>query len=181
MSERLDPVFRTTFRHAEPLDTRLGIRRDEPQEDSGRRRDRDEKRGTTDPWQDITSVSIPALRAFLSELLGEAPAASAAVEAPPPADMPSRAPDPVAARAAGAYRATARGTLATPPPSSPVTTNDQPHEAGHPALSDAERRAIRLLIADIDRLAARGVDQLTIEKNGSFLDSLAAAARKALQ
>jgi hypothetical protein len=178
MDSKLDPVFRTAFRHAESTDARLGIRREEPQGDQRRGGDGDTPHEREDPWQDVTSVSIRALRTFLAGLLGQAGQNIGEKEkiilptAPDETYAARPAADPAAARAAGAYRATAGGGATSAPPAAP---------AG-PAviLTPDEIRVIHGLIDDLDRLSSRQIEELRIEKNGTFLESLAAAARRAL-
>jgi len=70
MYSRLDSIFRTTFRHTETTDTRLGIRREDRQDTRKRKHDRKEEKPES-LWEDSTSVSINALKAFLNDLLGE--------------------------------------------------------------------------------------------------------------
>ena len=50
-----------------------------------------------------------------------------------------------------------------------------------PALENEDVRSIHSLLRDIGVLQTRGIEYLTIERNETFLASLAAAATKALQ
>lgn len=172
MDSKLDPVYRALFRHAEHSGDRQDVRREEAPGGDGRRKDDRERPERPDPWQDDTVVSVTALRALLLNLLGTP--AELAQPAPPPA--PLRPSDPVAARAAGAYRHTAAHQQ---PTAAPVAT-PAPATGPAPGLTDDDVRIIRGLITDLDRLSTRQIDVLRIEKNGSFLHSLAAAAARAL-
>lgn len=172
MDSKLDPVYRALFRHAEHSGDRQDVRREEASGDNGRRKDDRERPDRPDPWQDDTVVSVTALRALLLNLLGT-PAEASNPAPPPAAPRPS---DPMAARAAGAYRQTAAHRHPDP---APITT--APLATGPaPGLTDDDIRIIRQLITDLDRLSTRQIDVLRIEKNGSFLHSLAAAAARAL-
>lgn len=169
MDSKLDPVYRALFRHAEHSGDRQDVRREDATGDNSRRRNDRPPPERPAIWQDDTIVSVGALRAILFNLLGADAAPSAA---PPVTTGPA---DGAAARAAGAYRTTAAHTAA-PPPQSPAPATTGPA----PGLSADDVRIIRQLIVDLDRLSARRVDILRIEKNGTFLQSLAAAAEKAL-
>lgn len=171
MDSKLDPVYRALFRHAEHSGDRQDVRREDATGDHNRKKDDRPPPERPDPWQDDTTVSVAALRALLLGLLGggDVPAA-----APPPAAP--RMTDPAAARAAGAYRSTAAHGPASPPP---VTAAAAPAGPA-PGLTDDDVRAIRQLIAALDRLSSRQIDVLRIEKAGTFLQSLSAAAARAL-
>ena len=171
MDSKLDPVYRALFRHAEHSGDRQDVKREEATGGDGRRKDDREPSERPDPWQDDAAVSVIALRAFLINLLGGEPAP---VTVPPPAT--ARPTDPATARAAGAYRTTAAHQA--PPaiaPAAPVTS-----ATPAPGLTSDDIRTIRTLIATLDRLSSRQIDMLRIEKNGTFLQSLAAAADRAL-
>ena len=170
MDSKLDPVYRALFRHAEHTGDRQDIKREEAPGGDGRRKDDREPADRPDPWQDDAAVSVTALRAFLLNLLG-----GEAVTAPAPPQSAPRPADPLVARAAGAYRTTAAHQA--PPPAAPVTATPA---TPAPGLTPDDIRAIRQLIADLDRLSSRQIDVLRIEKNGTFLQSLAAAATRAL-
>lgn len=169
MDSKLDPVYRALFRHAEHSGDRQDVKREEATGGDGRRKDNREPSERPDPWQDDAAVSVTALRAFLINLLGGETAP--AVTPPQTAPRPS---DPATARAAGAYRTTA-AHQALPPAAAPVTATTPA-----PGLTPDDIRTIRTLIATLDRLSSRRIDMLRIEKNGTFLQSLAAAADRAL-
>lgn len=175
MDSRLDSIFRTTFRQTESADTWMGIRREEPREDHKRRKDDDADKHEKPQWEDDTVVSIAALKQFLATLI-----ASDSVYQPAP--MPSAhesahlsTRQQRAHNAANAYQSTARhaAPAATPPP--PAVEN--PSSA---TLSQEENRAIHQLMGDLDLLLQNGINALTIQKEGSFLESLRSAARTAL-
>lgn len=174
MDSKLDPVYRALFRHAEHTGDRQDVKREEAPGGDGRRKDDRQRADRPDPWQDDTAVSITALRAFLVNLLGGESTAPAA-----PPQTTARPGDPLAARAAGAYRTTAAHQAPPPaPPAGAVAT--APDSGPAPGLTPDDVRAIRQLITDLDRLSSHHIDMLRIEKNGTFLQSLAAAAARAL-
>ena len=74
-----------------------------------------------------------------------------------------------AARAASAYRAAAIKTHDTPPP--------EIHE--HPLYASSKISAVHKLITDLSRLSATGIEELTIERGETFLDSLVTAVKNA--
>jgi hypothetical protein len=177
MDSRLDNIFRTTFRQAESTDTWMGIRREEPRDDSRRKKGDDENKQEKPQWEDDTVVSIAALRQFLSTLIApDSPLQQPTPEAAPQHHAPS-SQQQRAHNAVNAYQNTARhaapASVSTPPPAtSPQTT--------HPTLSQDENRTIHQLIHDLDILQQNGITSLTIQKEGSFLESLKQAANKAL-
>lgn len=176
MFSRLDPVFQAMRRQAESADTKLGIRRDE-KNDSGPRKDGKDKDGEPSQlWEDVTVVSIPALRAFLNGLVpaGGADAGHADISISATAQASGPAPVSDAARAAQAYRSTPGGSAPAPAPPPP------PSSASGVKLSSEEEKTIFRLIADLAVLSARGVTDLRIYKSDSFLQSLVDAVKAAL-
>ena len=167
MDSKLDPVYRALFRHAEHSGDRQDVKREDATGDHNRKKHDRPRPDRPDPWQDDATVSVTALRALLHALLG----AGETVAAPP--SVPPRMTDPASARAAGAYRSTA--SQGTPP--APLATASAGPAAG---LTDDEIIAIKQLIAALDRLSSRQIDVLRIEKEGTFLQSLSAAATRAL-
>lgn len=170
MDSKLDPVYRALFRHAEHSSDRQDVKREEAPGGDHRRKDDRDRPERPDPWQDDAAVSVSALRAFLLNLLG---GEQAAAQAPP--QMTPRPSDPLAARAAGAYRTTAAHQ--EPPTAIPAA---DPTARPAPGLTPDDIRTMRQLITDLDRLSSRQINMLRIEKNGTFLQSLSAAAAHAL-
>ena len=69
MDSRLDPVFPTPPRQAQPTDTRQEIKREEPHDDRSRKQK--EPRQTLDEFtqDDVPRVSVSSLIVFLENLL----------------------------------------------------------------------------------------------------------------
>ena len=176
MDSRLDGIFRTTFRHTESADTGMGIRREDPHDDRKRKNNDDDQKKEKPQWEDDTIVSIAALKQFLSTLI--APDSVYQAQSPAPA-VPTQATlstqQQRAHNAASAYQSTARHAAPTatisPPDTAPTANN---------TLSQEENRVIHQLLNDLDLLLQEGVTSLTIQKEGSFLESLHRAARNTL-
>lgn len=183
---QLGPLFKTTLRQAEHADTRLQIRREE-KENPGKRQDQEETAEDTSAlWEDSTEVTVGALRTFLVEFLK-----SRGDAAPEPQHTntenvsimsgltpESRAPAThVAAQAVKAYSSMQAQNYG-PPPVVAAPPEPQAEEIDLVSLLAAdELRTIHVLISELDTLAARGVQTLTIEKADSFLQALVEAVR----
>ncbi len=174
MFSRLDPYFKMTFRHAENLDTRQGIRREEPHDEyKGKKHDHTEEKDNSG-WEDSTSVSVSALRTFLAQLVKTSAQKTTDIAAA--ATAPPEGPSGPAAKAAQAYQATAIAVHAdTENSGQPPQTPDDPDK---PELSSEEIRIIHQLLNDLKELETAGVQTLTIERASSFLQSLANAVNK---
>ncbi|MCB9990209.1 MAG: hypothetical protein H6867_02370 [Rhodospirillales bacterium] len=183
MESRLDPLFKTQFRQTETLDTRQGIRRQDPDEQRGKRDRKDRDDNEDDLWQDKTSVSVQTLQLFLEQLVRQQDSEDKAADIQlSPAEIPAHStPDPnqhytpQAAKAAQAYQRTYRATHHEAPP--PVPPADS---IGNITLTPDEIRTIHQLINDLNTLAARRVETLTVEKSSSFLRSLVEAVQAQL-
>ncbi len=173
----------TKPRHAENADTRHDIRRHDPEQEQGAKKDKREQGSTFDTY-DNAVVSVDALRVFLENFLASltAPAAVAEVnlsaqgfnadDMTPDDDTPPRPVDAQASRAASVYQT---GAKTAPRRHIPVT---KPPE--DPLLENADVRRIHGLLRDTAVLQSRGIEYLTIEQRETFLDSLAAAVAQAL-
>lgn len=168
MFSRLDSFFVSTMRHAESADARMEIKRDE-ERNQGRRQNNEKEAEDTPRWEDTTVVSVPALMAFLESLIAESPQnlQPSVVEKSP--NVPQQ---PQAAAAAKAYQTTA-GTRTQPQPSL--------SSGSKPLLTPEETSTIKQLLADLEFLANRKVESLTILRSDSFLQSLVDAAARARQ
>ncbi len=182
MFSQLGPLFKTSLRQAESADARLEIRRDEKQ-DQGKKQDfGNEQDDTSALWEDSTTVSVEALRAFLTEFLkgrgDDVPNASMPVpdDTDPMALTPEyRAPaNSTAARAVKAYAATAGSSHPAVPEAQQQETAQENVDLVNLLKAD-ELRTIHVLIAELDALARKGTQFLTIEKADTFLESLVAA------
>lgn len=176
MDSRLDSIFRTTFRTTESADTSMGIRRDDPRDDHKRKNDDDDHKKDKPQWEDDTIVSIAALKQFLATLIAPDSQYQAPVPAPViPTQATLSTQQQRAHNAVNAYQSTARHTspvTATPAPVQSHTSN---------TLTQEENRTIHQLLNDLDVLLQEGVTSLTIQKEGSFLESLRRAARTTLE
>lgn len=171
---QFDPVIQAVARRAEKIYTKMGIRRDES-EDLGRK-----KKGDTDTpsplWDDITEVSLVALRGFLEDLLGIGhPVPVSPASAPPTASQ--NAPQTAAAHAAHAYQVTGKavhdeniGTFA-PPPAAPAESPPPAFQLGED-FGEAERDTLRGYIRDLTLLESRGIETLPLQRSLTFLDSI---------
>lgn len=179
MYSRLDPIFKTQLRHAETLDTRQGIRRHEEQGGKKRDHEKDEEPDEDDLWEDSTTVSIPALKSFLEQLVGSASrkqdlAAEKDISDSDPEHPHSEASSQKsqrAAKAAQAYQRTHRAVhdeeRTLPEGSSPQNIELRPEEI----------RTIHTIIQDLAALSDDGHRELTLQKAESFLQSLVNAVQ----
>ncbi len=185
MFSQLGAIFKTHLRQAEKSDTRLEIRRDEKQ-DQGKKQEFD----TTDEessafWEDSTTVSVEALKAFLVEFLksrgDEVPeTAQAATEDAfvPPAPEYRPPVNTRTARAVKAYSSMAAQVSAPVPPQNSADSDTAPEEVDLVGLLAADEvRTMHVLISELDALTRRGVQTLTIEKAETFLEALVLAVR----
>ena len=186
MFSQLGSLFKTQLRRAEQADTRLQIRH-EDKEDQGKKEDsKEESVDTSALWEDSTQVSVEALRTFLVEFLksrgGDVP------EEIVPQDknssiMSRLTPEyrpPVTNRAARAIKAysSLQSQNYDPPATPPDPLSASTEEVDLVSLLKAdELRTIHVLIAELDHLATKGVQTLTIEKADTFLESLVLAVR----
>jgi len=168
MFSRLDSFFVSTMRHAESADARMGIKRDE-ERNQGRRQNQEKEKEEDPRWEDTTIVSVTALKAFLESLTADQGSQNSASSVPVAA--PPVAPQPQAAAAVKAYQTTA-GTKTQPQPSS---------SGSKPVLTPEESATIARLLGDLKLLADRRVENLTILRSESFLQSLVDAATRARQ
>ena len=186
MFSQLGPLFKTTLRQAEQADTRLQIRREE-KENQGKKEDAEESAEETSAlWEDSTEVSVGALRTFLIEFLksrGDSIPEAAESQGENTSIMSGLIPEsrpPVsntAARAVKAYSSMQTQNYG-PPPVVEAAPEPQAEEVDLVSLLAAdELRTIHVLIAELDILARKGIQMLTIEKADSFLQALVEAVR----
>ncbi len=186
MDSRLDSIFKTRFRHAEPLDTRQAIRRHDQPDSNNRKKDGRKDDDKQDLWEDQTTVSIRALKTFLRQLVTQQPAQAPQENgtpknqqkhkdnqqgATPPASAP---PAPAAARAASAYQRTYNATH------DESIGGDAPQSGALPdiELAPDEIRTIHKLIDALEQLDRANIDYLTLRKHDSFLQSLVEAVER---
>jgi len=175
-------------RKTEESDTRQEIQRHDP-DHHRKKKDDNEEGGFKDAYEDLTDVSVPALRNFLAGLLDR----MGAQQNPAPemqqdtqADHMRPAANPKAAAAAAAYQTGAvRGTPAQPHAQPSYTRAEPAAPAEAPSALDQaaaglERADVLALIHELDRLSARGIMSITMEKGDGFLGSIRAGIARAL-
>lgn len=183
---QLGPLFKTTLRQAEQADTRLHIRR-EDKEDQGKKQEFEETpEDTSGLWEDSTEVSVGALRTFLIEFLksrGDTVPETALPTAENTSIMSGLTPESrppatnVAAKAVKAYSSMQAQNYGPPPTPAPPPEPQQEEVDLVSLLAADELRTIHVLISELDVLAGKGVQTLTIEKADSFLQALVEAVR----
>lgn len=198
MFSQLGPLFKTTFRQAESNDTRQKIpheERDPPQRDKD---DKEEKIDDDVLWQDSTTVSIAALRNFLINFLNTMPEAQIIDQSMDPnfetsdidevhvpqVNRPKERERPTNthnAKAVRAYQAIANKTQegrANTPQTQSGPTYRKPPSADQ--IENKELRDIYQLIDNLEILSNKGVQDITIQKNGSFVESLQSSVKALL-
>lgn len=169
MVSRLDALFRTTFRTTEQTDTWLGIKRDDPQHER-KKHDRRDEPDDGIFGEDDASLSLQALKGFLTMLLAQAQGKSPET-APVPAQADGSVPaQNMAQRASAAYQNTAQHGM---PPVPPAPAQDTVPPM---ALSAVEIEKIQRLLAALKTLEARGATSIPLLPGETFLDSLIAGA-----
>lgn len=191
MFSRLDNIFRAQERHAESLDTRQAIRR---QEDKGRRSQKDAKPKKDDDalWQDSTSLSTSGLQSFLEGLIADQNNASEKQQTSIEQDdvqsldqentEEQKSPaKPNNARAAMAYQRTQNTSYpeqaihqSNKSSQQPITQDGDDAVSHNDAinLTSDESRAIHQIINDLKELKAKGYTELTLERSDSLLQGI---------
>ncbi len=181
-------IFVTRPRHAETTDTRQGIRRHDPDQESRRKKGEGETSDALFDTDDSATVTVEALRIFLENFLKSLdvkkpenartnPAVAEPQTSPEIPTSPAQPVDGEAAKAAGVYQHVAQKVDRTAAPPAPESMETAP--SADMLLAASDIRAIHKLLEDLKLLAARGIDYLTIERSDSFLNSLIAAVAKA--
>ncbi|MBU6235853.1 MAG: hypothetical protein KGQ41_08410 [Alphaproteobacteria bacterium] len=171
-------------RKAEDTDTRQGLQRHDP-EFYKKKKDEGEQQGFKDPYEDLTDVSVSALRNFLLGLLdraGDAPLNDTPDISSKPQEHIRPAANPKAAAAISAYQSgAARGISSPQPPPRPLAPEQKTQSTAlDEAAASLDRAMLLDLIRDLDRLAAEGVSAIALEKGeGGFLASIRVAIDKA--
>lgn len=184
----MDPVFRTIFRQAEQTDARLGIRRDEKQED-GRRKEGGEEDSPSEASFDESRpvVSVAALIAFLEGLVQ-----TLRMKAPPPPTPDYAVPAMLPPREAASSSEGKRGRISAPAHAASVYKSvaegrtRRPSEEGGDSVESslavpgqAEALSvedIRMIHGLLEKLKTLRAETLTIGKAPTFLQSLSEAA-----
>lgn len=186
MFEKIMGMFSITGRPREtdPSDTRQDIRRHDPEQER-KKQPRPEKEKLSFDIGDSASVSVEALRLFLENFLRSLEkdaSAKTAAKIPAAPAQPQQTPPPTppaqgrAARAASAYRHVGNANRATS-----ILDAAGAGDETAPAISlpASEVRTIHRLLEDLKILAAADVQQITVERGESFLQSLVNAVETA--
>lgn len=185
MFSQLGPLFKSTFRQAESNDTRQKIPHEERDQNRKKQEDEQKSEAHIELWEDNTSVSIQALKAFLINFLKDLPDAEN-LDLPDNQDQEERYSRPTEktrptntqnAKAVRAYQAQAATTPTV------VKNNDKSEQSKSRALQTIENKEMRniyQLIDNLETLSNRGIEMLVIEKNGDFLTSLRSSVQKVL-
>lgn len=181
MFSALGRIFLDRHRYAENADARLDILRHDP--DQQRSKNKPDDRDRFDATEDRATVSIDALEVFLLNFLksldsGDQKGVSLSQKSSPAQQdlfktHEDAAPNPIAAQAALAYTKTAAHVekQSFPSRSFEKTSEDLP-------VSLNEIRTIHHLLEDLKKLRKKNVKSLTIERNQTFLNSLASSVEK---
>jgi hypothetical protein len=184
MFSQLGPLFKTTFRQAESNDTRLAIPHDEREKRRRKEEEEQKKEASGDFWEDNTSVTVSALRAFLvsflKTLLGQQDGAALRTAQekenlsvrPPEKNRPTNTQN---AKAVRAYQSMAEKTQSQAP--APSEKKAEKIEPTADLLQSEELRDIHKLIDDLEELEREGVQDLQIQKANSFIDSMKNAVK----
>jgi hypothetical protein len=165
---------------AEQSDSRQEMIRHDPEQERQKKKGKF-KEARSIFGDDLANVSVATLDIFLKNILVDF------------TDKPGDEKDPVAvsppagqsenpnAAAAGAYARTAAYDSAPhAPPPEPESAADPEESLQHPTLSSQDVQLVYRLQKDIDELKRRGIESVRFEENGSFLESLEQAVKKAL-
>lgn len=172
----------------------MGIRRDESEDLTRKKKGDGDAEPHAIPWEDTTEVSIVALRGFLEDLLGVTHHTAAEMEgavAVAPLAPVEHSVNPQAARAANAYQSMGRAVHdrnvemphSQPPPalpSSPALESPASETGIESDFSEEDRERLRGYIADMNMLEQKGVTTLTLRRSLAFLDSIHQAIEEAM-
>lgn len=183
----LGNILSPKARHAEGTDTRQEIRRQDPDEQRRSNQDHEDEPELFSS-EDDTIVSIIDLRAFLENFLKSLPSEKTDEEKAE-SKQKEMAEDalkighdfnkkrPITGNmvhAMGAYQSAAKSGAET----KRLSTDDTKRAAENLGLEASEVRTIHTLIEDLKVLSDRNIDDLTIERSTSFLQSLVNAVAK---
>ena len=188
---RIDPIIQAVVRKAETIYSKMGIRREESEDLTRKKKGGGDNDAQALPWEDTTEVSIAALRGFLEDLLGIghfSPQESEVTSIPPPLPAPiEHAVNPTAARAVNAYQSMGRVVHDRNVESSPflqpsytipsdVAAEDSKESPEKTVLgddfTDDDRARLGGYLKDMVYLESRGVTTLTLRRSLTFLESI---------
>jgi hypothetical protein len=187
MFSQLGPLFRTTFRQAEPSDTHLHIPHEERNKNKKKEEDSHNSSQSSDLWEDNTDVTVEALRQFLVNFLKTLPGYTDSENLnfennqESPSKRPHEKTRPTNTRNAKAVRAyQAMAEQNSSEAAAPVNQSVKPKENPAPTanlLESRELRDIHNLIDDLDVLKNAHIQSLEIRPAETFLESLKNAVR----
>ncbi len=177
MFTRIEPLIQAVIRRAEKTDAHMGLVRDESVVDG---RKKNESRSAPEEWEDMTEVSVVALRGFLQELIGLAPPSSPELTtSAPDGNQVATVPENTAAsRAASAYRTTGRMvhdrnvTPVSPPILTPLPIAAPSESAITGNFSPEEKEIIQGYIKALIEFEQRGIEALYLQRSTTFLESI---------
>jgi hypothetical protein len=165
-------------RFVEHTNARLEIRRDESQANNRRKKDRDGDHPASFEWDEMASVSVMSLYAFLGTLIES----RLSPENSPPIQTEHMPKTSLQKQAIGAYH---RNQHYVAPPSSPppIVAAPTPPDDGSVILGDdfneTDIARIHAYRQDLMELNRRGVSDIQLERSATFLDAIGDAIAKA--
>jgi hypothetical protein len=187
-STRFDPFIQAVFRKTETINSKMSIKRDESQDLTRRKKGDGNTEISPIPWEDLTEVSVIALRGFLEDLLGLthpnlSPDLTMSNHSPIPAPLQDEAHQK-AAKAAMAYRTTGKMVHDENLHVAPATPSfSVPDEGSGVTLGsdfgEVERAIMLGYRQSLIELERRGVEFLSLKRTLNFLDSIGEAIEQA--
>ena len=187
MFSQLGPLFKTEFRKTEKNDTRQDIPHKEKDLTDGNNGDEAAKEKAP-KWEDEASVSTTALRSFLIDFLKNLPDANiqeieAQFDNTPNeqanearAHEPERPTNTKNAKAVRAYQTMAKYASKDKDEAQEGIEANKPKKNKIPdTIHSKEYRDIYILIQDLENLSQQGINNLSIYKADTFVESLKTA------
>lgn len=170
MFDRIDPLFKTLFRHTENADTRQDIKRRDPDHERRKKKTLKEDQENNPLWDDETDVSVLALESFLQTLLGDKNHIFNNQTAPPPVEK-----KPSNHYAIHAYQKNSEQSSV----GINITEQVSSEEGSDLILDEKNRPMVETLLQELDALKKAGVEYLVISRQGTFFDSVKDAIQNA--
>lgn len=170
-------IYPSKLRLAENTDTRLDIRRHDPDQEHGSD-GQDENQNDDGMPYDETTVSIEALRVFLENFIQSSALSAGHADGYKPGtiNMDRARASSQTHKAAQAYKHTAQTTSPDPR----IRTQGRSaadSSAQLPLMSTEDVRTIEGLLRDLRVLEGSGIQTLKIEKSDTFLNSLVSSVQ----
>lgn len=182
MFSSVSNIFSVKPREAESADTRLGIRRHDPDQERSKKKSKDEEEKVFFNDGDEATVSVEALQIFLENFLRSLLQTAGTPAAP--VARTRQAPDVVSTNTNAGMRDGAAAYAASAYRQASFSARNKSYFDSAPVQNDAigleshEVRTIYSLLSDLNILAQQNVKTLHIERGGTFLQSLVAAVEK---